>query len=109
MAYDQALAHRIRQVLGGQRGVVEKRMFGGVGFLVNGNMACGVHGQGLIVRVGPDAYKDALAQPYTKPFDLTGRPMKGWVVVSSQGYQEDSDLRAWVLRGLEFVSSLPAK
>ena len=109
MAYDEGLAYRIKEVLRDRPEVFEKKMFGGVGFLVQGNMACGVHGEGLIVRVGPVRYEDALAQPHTRPFDLTGRPMKGWVVVSPEGYKEDSDLRAWVLRGIEFALSLLGK
>lgn len=109
MAYDEGLAHRIREILGDSFEFIEKKMFGGVCFLVRGNMACGVHGEGLIVRVGPERYLDALAQPHTKPFDLTGRPMRGWVIVSPGGCEEDSELKDWVLRGVEFALSLPPK
>ena len=109
MAYDEGLTQRIRDVLGDQPGLVEKKMFGGVGFMVHGNMACGVHKDALIVRVGPEVYEEALARPHTKPFDITGRPMKGWVMVVSDGYESDEALEDWVQRGLDFALSLPAK
>jgi len=82
MAYDENLTRRMRAKIGSLPGLVEKKMFGGVGFMVQGNMACGVHGEDLIARVGPEHYEQALAQPHTKPFDMTGRPMSGWVMVA---------------------------
>ena len=106
MAYDQVLAGRIRSMLAS---VEEKKMFGGVGFLVHGNMACGVNGNDLIVRVGPDQYAQALQQPHTKVFDLTGKPMTGWIVVIPSGVATDADLEKWVIQGLEFAKTLPAK
>ena len=109
MAYDEGLAQRIRDVLGERPGLVEKKMFGGIGFMVRGNMACGVHKDALIVRVGPEGYEEALAKPHTKPFDITGRPMKGWVMVTPDGYESDEALEDWVQRGLDFALSLPAK
>ena len=109
MAYDEALAERVRNALEGAPELVERKMFGGVGFMVQGNMACGVHEDGLIVRVGPEAYQRAVMEPHTKPFDLTGRPMKGWVVVVPAGYRSESDLRAWVREGLDFALTLPPK
>ncbi len=109
MAYDEGLAQRIRDVLGEQPGLVEKKMFGGVGFMIHGNMACGVHKDSLIVRVGPEGYEEALARPDTKPFDITGRPMKSWVMVTSDGYESDEALEDWVQQGLDFALSLPAK
>ena len=109
MAYDEGLAQRIREVLGEQPGLVEKKMFGGIGFMVRGNMACGVHKDALIVRVGPEKHEEALARPHTKPFDITGRPMKGWVMVTSDGYESDEALEDWVQQGLDFALSLPAK
>ncbi len=109
MAYDEGLAQRIREVLGEQPELVEKKMFGGVGFMVRGNMACGVHKDALIVRVGPEGYEEALARPHTRPFDITGRPMKGWGMVTSDGYESDEALEDWVQRGLDFALSLPAK
>lgn len=109
MAYDEGLAQRIREVLGAAPGLVEKRMFGGVGFMVQGNMACGVNKDNLIVRVGADQYQQALSRPHTRPFDMTGRPMKGWVMVGAPGYESDDDLKAWVQQGLDFALTLPAK
>ena len=109
MAYDEGLAQRVREEMLELPGFVEKKMFGGVGFMLQGNMACGVNGEDLIVRVGPERYEDALARPHTKPFDMTGRPMKGWVMVSPQGVEADKDLQDWVQQGVEVASSLPAK
>ena len=109
MAFDEGLAHRIRQILEEEPGLTEKKMFGGVGYMIHGNMACGVHGDGLIVRVGPDQYHEALTVPHTREFDMTGRPTKGWVVVDPAGYESDDALRDWVQQGVEFALSLPAK
>ena len=109
MAYDEGLAQRIGDMLGEQPGFVEKKMFGGVGFLLHGNMACGVHKDALIVRVGPERYDEALKRPHTRPFDMTGRPMKGWVMLAADGYEADDDLSSWVQQGIEFALSLPPK
>ncbi|MGD8244515.1 MAG: TfoX/Sxy family protein [Anaerolineae bacterium] len=109
MAYDEGLAQRVRQVLGEQPGLVERKMFGGVGFMVQGNMACGIQQDGLIVRVGPDDYERAVMEPHTRPFDMTGRPMRGWVVVVPEGHASDDDLRDWVEQGLDMALSLPPK
>ncbi len=106
-----SLEERIRNVLAelDQTGVVEKRMFGGIGFMVRGNMACGVHKGRLIVRVGPDAYERALAKPHVGVFDITGRPMTGWVMVAPEGCSTDDTLRQWVQEGVAFALTLPAK
>jgi hypothetical protein len=109
MPYDQALASRIRALLGPLPHLEEKKMFGGVGFLVNARMFCGVHKDSLIVRVGYDHYASSLALPFCKPFDITGRPMSGWVMVEPPGYTSDSDLGDWVRQGLDFARTLPAK
>ena len=109
MAYDEGLAQRIRELLDEQPGNVEKKMFGGVGFIIHGNMACGVHKDALVVRVGPEKYQDALDKPHTREFDITGRSMKGWVMVTSDGYETDEALKDWVLQGVEFALSLPPK
>ena len=109
MPYDELLSIRIRAVLGPLPNLEEKKMFGGIGFLVNGNMACGVHKDDLIVRVGPANYYESLSSPYTRPFDMTGRPMVGWVMVAPEGYTSESDLKAWVDQGLAFAQSLSAK
>ena len=109
MAYDEGLAQRIRETLGDRPGLVEKKMFGGVGFMLQGNMACGVNKEDLIVRVGPEYYASAVIRPHARPFDFTGRPMKGWVMVSPDGTTSESDLKAWVQEGVEFALSLPPK
>ena len=109
MAYDEALARRIHVALNDVPGLTEKKMFGGVGFLIQGNMACGVNGNDMIVRISPDSYEAALAKPYVRVFDLTGRPMKGWIVVESDGVQSAEDLKNWVQEGVTFAQSLPPK
>lgn len=109
MPYDEPLADRIRKTLKGTRSLTEMEMFGGIGFLVRGNLACGVIGTEMMVRVGPDDHTAALKEPHVRPFDMTGRPMKGWVVVRASGLKDDADLRRWARRGLGFAKSLPAK
>ena len=108
MAYNLNLAERIRSQLDGVP-FVEKKMFGGVGFLLNGNMACGVNKDNLIVRVDPEKHVDLLKKPHTKPFDLTGKPMKGWLLVEANGVKTEKQLSAWVKDGVEFAATLPAK
>ena len=109
MALDEALAARVRNATKGTSGLVEKKMFGGLAFLLRGNMSVGVHGGDLIVRVAPGDAEKWLAQPGVRVFDLTGRPMKGWIVVSGDHLLEVSKLKAWVERGLTFAGSLPPK
>jgi TfoX/Sxy family transcriptional regulator of competence genes len=109
VAYDEGLAERVRGVLDGDSRVHEQKMFGGLAFMVSGNMTVGVTGNDLMVRVGPDAYDDALDQPHAREMDFTGKPMKGLVYVSGDGIIEDTDLEAWVERGLAFTGSLPRK
>lgn len=84
-------------------------MFGGLGFLLNGNMCVGVWKEFLILRIGPDAYDEALDQEYVKEFDITGRPMKGWVMIEPPGLRRDSELSEWIGRAIDFVSGLPTK
>lgn len=109
MAYNEDLANRVRQVLGDLPGLEEKKMFGGVGYLVMGNMACGVNKDDLIVRVGPDKYEEYVALPHARPFDFTGRPMKGWLMVAPAGYKAEADLETWVQLGVDFALTLPPK
>jgi hypothetical protein len=109
MAYNETLAQRIRLEIGGRPNLVEKKMFGGIGYLLNGNMACGVHGDGLIVRVGPERSAAAFARPHTRVFDLTGRPMAGWLVVDPPGCASDAELRAWIEDGVKYALTLPPK
>ncbi len=109
MAYDEGVAQRVREALLDAPGVVEKRMFGGLAFMVGGNMSCGVVGAELMVRVGPEAHEEALAMPHARVMDFTGKPLKGMVYVSEAGLAADEDLAAWVGRGVEYASSLPPK
>src|SRR6266567_4406494 len=103
MAFDENLAARIRDALARKKNIEEKKMFGGVGFLINGNMLVGVWKNSVIVRVGPDGYEDALLESHVKEFDITGRPMKGWVLVESEGVEDDDQLKGWIERAIEFV------
>jgi TfoX/Sxy family transcriptional regulator of competence genes len=109
MAYDEKLAQRVRALIGAQPGLSEKKMFGGISFLVNGNLACGVIGEELILRVKHEETAQVLSQPHTRVFDMTGKPMKGWVVILPQGLDEADDLRRWVMRGVEYAAALPKK
>ncbi len=92
MAYDKKLASRVRAIVEDLEGFSEREMFGGIGFMLNGNMSCGVNGVDLIVRVGPDAYDQALNEEYVGVFDMTGRAMRGWIVVHSKGLSSDQNL-----------------
>jgi len=109
MAYDEGLLERLREAVEGVPGIVEKKMFGGVAFMLNGNMAFGPLGSELMVRVGPEAYADALARPHAREMDFTGRPMKGMVTVAAEGLEDDEDLKFWVGKGLDYAGSLPPK
>lgn len=109
MPYDEGLAQRILDALGERDGLESKKMFGGVGYMLRGNMSVGVHGDELIVRVGPRRYEEALRRPHARPFDMTGRPMKGWIWVGQEGFEDDEDLDAWVQLGVDFALSLPPK
>jgi TfoX/Sxy family transcriptional regulator of competence genes len=109
VAFSESLAARIRDALARRRGVAEKKMFGGVGFLLNGNMLVGVWKSSLIVRLGPEKGEEALHEPHVKEFDITGRPMKGWLLVEPEGIDEDGQLKDWIERAIAFVTTLPAK
>jgi hypothetical protein len=109
MAFDEALADRIRKGLSRKQGITEKKMFGGIGFLLNGNMCVGVWKESLIVRLDPDNTDDALKEPFVKEFDITGRPMKGWVLVGPEGIRDDGQLKDWIGRAGKFVGKLPKK
>lgn len=109
MAFDPKLAERVRAELSGREGVTEQRMFGGIGFFLAGNLACGIHGKELIVRLDADDAEAALAEPNTRPFDVTGRAMKGWLLVQPRGLGAPEMLARWVRRALEFAATLPPK
>ncbi len=109
MAFSETLAARVRKLLGRRRPVREKQKFGGLAFLLRGNLCCGVHGDELIVRLAPEETDAALAQPGTRVFDLTGRAMKGWILVGSRGTRAAPALRKWVGIAVSYAASLPAK
>jgi hypothetical protein len=109
MAFDEGLAQRIRGNLARLKGLTEKKMFGGLAFLLNGNMCCGVHGGELIVRLDPAQTATALAKPHTRIFDLSGRPMKGWILVEPSGLAGEPALAKWLRVGTKYAASLPKK
>jgi len=96
MAFDETLAERIRRGLARRKSIEEKKMFGGVGFLLNGNMLVGVWKESLIVRLGDEQGEEALKEPHVKEFDITGRAMKGWVLVGPEGIEDDEQLKSWI-------------
>ena len=108
MAYNEKLAEQMRAAFG-EIPFVEKKMFGGIGFLIHGNLACGIYKENMIVRVGPDKRDKLLKKPHTSRFDITGRPMKGWLMVEPEGCKTAKQVSAWVKEGLEFALTLPPK
>ncbi len=109
MGYDEGTAQRIRDVLGTAPGLTERKMFGGVSFMLDGNMCCGVVKTDLVVRIGRDRYTDMLREPHARPMDFTGRPLTGFVYVSPDGYDADISLERWIHRSVSFVRTLPPK
>jgi hypothetical protein len=109
MAFNEALAERIRQGLARRKNIEEKKTFGGIGFLLNGNMLVGVWKDSLIARLGPEQGDEVLKEMHVREFDITGRPMKGWVLVEPEGIEGDDDLSGWIQRAMKFVGKLPAK
>jgi TfoX/Sxy family transcriptional regulator of competence genes len=113
MPYDETLAVKIRQLLSRQKNLAkrlsEKKMFGGVGFLLNGNICCGAWKEFLILRLGEDAARQVLGEEHARPFDITGKPMRGWAMVEPAGWRDAARLRRWVDWAVEFTSDLPAK
>lgn len=109
MAYSDELADRVREIVSRKKGITDKKMFGGVGFLLNGNMLVGVWKEFLIVRLGPEEGEKALNEKFVIQFDITGKPMKGWVMVVPDGVEDDDQLKKWIQRAMKFVEKLPAK
>ena len=110
MAYDEDLAHRIRELIASERGVEEKRMFGGLAFLINGNMSVAVSGQGgLMVRVPPDETEKLLTRDHVQPMVMAGRETRGWLRVSDDGVRTKRQLQPWVTRGVDYAKCLPPK
>ncbi|MEA2494260.1 MAG: hypothetical protein QOJ29_2171 [Thermoleophilaceae bacterium] len=110
MAYDEDLANRIRELISTEAGLTEKKMFGGLAFLIGGNMAVAASGQGgLMVRVDPDETEALVGNPHARPFEMRGRAMDGWLRVDDQGVRTKRELEPWVKRGVAYARSLPAK
>ena len=109
MAYDEELAERVRSILATKLEAEERKMFGGLAFLVRGHMCCGITESMLMGRIGRDAYEEALEQEHVRPMDFTGRPLKGFVYVGPEGLEDEGVLEAWIDRCLAFVETLPAK
>ena len=109
MAYDETVARRVRAAIASEKDVEEKKMFGGLTFMLAGNMCCGVLGDELMVRVGPEEHEVALEQSHSREMDFTGRPLKGFVYVAPEGFSAEADLKAWIDRGTGFARTLPPK
>lgn len=109
MPYDPTLAARLRKILGRRANITEKKLFGGIGFLLSGNLLVCVWKEWLIVRLGSEQGDAALREPFVKVFDVTGRPMRGWVMVDPGGLEGDDDLHRWCNAAMKFVRTLPAK
>ena len=109
MVYNEQLAEKIRKLVSSRRGWTEKKMFGGIAFMLNEKMCCGVVKDDLLVRVGPDRNAEALSLPNSRPMDFTGKPMKGFVYVNAKGWSDGRTLNKWIDMAVEFVTSLPRK
>ena len=109
MPYDLTLAQRVSTLLRGRRGITQQRMFGGLCFLVDGKMCCGVERNRLVVRVGPERYAASLRQQHVKPMDFTGRPLRGFLYVLGEGVKSQTQLKRWIDAGLTHARSLPQK
>lgn len=109
MAFDETLAGRIRDALASKKNIEEKKMFGGIVFFLNGNMLVGVWREFFIARLGPDQGEEALLEPHVRKMDITGRPMKGWIMVEPEGVEDDDQLKNWIQQAVKFVKSLPGK
>ena len=109
MAYDKAVADRIWKMLVRRKGLTERKMFGGIAFMINGNMCCGVIGDRVVLRLGSTAADEALEEPHVEPMDFTGKPMRSMVYLEPAGYADEAVLRQWVRRAAKFASMLPPK
>ena len=109
MVYKEEIETRIKKIVSDWKNTEDKKMFGGICHLLNGNMFCGVYKDFLILRLGPDKAGDVLKLPHVRPFDITGRPMKGWVMMAENGFKSDDDLKKWLDQTRKFVETLPTK
>ncbi len=109
MAYDQGLAERLKYLLQDRPDMVEKKMFGGIGWLLSGNMCVGIHKDDLVIRIGAELCEKVLLEPHAKPMDITGKPMKGWAMINPEGLEDDADLKRYTDLAIGFVKTLPEK
>ena len=109
MAFDEDLAARVRERLARTKGIEEKKMFGGIAFMIRGHMSVGIVKDALMVRVGADEHEKLLRRPHARPMDFTGRPLKGFLFVDSPGLESDTDLERWIAHGVDYAASIPAK
>lgn len=109
MAYDKALAERLAEIIAGRSGMKEKRMFGGICYMLNGNMCVGIHKDNVIVRIGEDTAEKIMMEPYVKPMDITGKVMKGWAMIGPDGITKDKSLERFCSFAIEFVLTLQPK
>ena len=109
MAYNEEIAIRIKKIVSGWKNTDDKKMFGGVCHLLNGNMFCGVYKEFLILRLGKEKAEDALKLPHSRPFDITGKSMTGWIMLAEDGFKSDNELKDWLDQARKFVKTLPAK
>ena len=109
MAYNEAIAERIRKLLARRKGLAERKMFGGIAFMLNGNMCCGVVDDRIVLRLGKEGSEAALKEPHVKVMDFTGRPIRSMVYLGSGGYAREAELKQWLDRSVKFTSSLPKK
>jgi TfoX/Sxy family transcriptional regulator of competence genes len=109
MPYNESIEARVKDIVSSWENTDSKRMFGGICHLLSGNMFCGVYKDFLILRLGEEKAEKALRLPFVKPFDITGRPMKGWIMVKQEGFKNEEELDAWLNQAKEFVRTLPAK
>lgn len=109
MPYDESLADRLSVALSLKRGIEKKKLFGGIGFLLDGNMLVGVWKNSLVVRLGSLDYENARLEPHVREFDITGKPLKGWVMIEPDGIEDDEQLFGWIERATAFVKTLPKK
>jgi TfoX/Sxy family transcriptional regulator of competence genes len=109
MPYNEELDTRIKKMVSRWEYTTNKKMFGGVCHLISGNMFCGVHKDSLILRLGEEFSREAMSAKYVRQFDITGKPMKGWVMVAEEGYKKDKDLKDWLEKAKKFAKTLPAK
>ena len=109
MTFNELTASQIRSALRATPGISERHMFGGIAFMLEGNMCCGVFEDNLVVRVGPDAYDETLSEPHTRPMDFTGRPLRGFIYVAREGFANEASFLQWIHRGMSFVRTLPPK